>query len=113
MDRGDGKGLRASGAANTHADFRGGFLEVVSFVRDDGDDGVPADAQLVPLEAPPEGFAVSDIDTVAQRLTSSGSGMAAYATVHRPVLTPSGLASSCGGPAAVIIWSSPERSRSR
>lgn len=103
------------GAANTHAEFRGDFLELVTVVDDGGAGGrVPADARLVPLSAAPdvlpsliqrinatcatlsacldryEGlhilmFSSSDIEATASRLTGSGVGHGGINTVRRPV----------------------------
>ncbi|XVV07088.1 VOC family protein [Actinosynnema sp. CA-248983] len=98
------------GAANTHADFPGDFLELVTPVAD----SVPADAKLVPLQAPPdvlpvlleritattaglaahldrfEGlhilmFSTPDIDATAARLTADGVAHGGVNTVRRPV----------------------------
>ncbi|MFE5502844.1 VOC family protein [Amycolatopsis japonica] len=99
------------GAANTHADFLGDFLELATVVTTDGQ--VPPDARLVPLQAPPdvlptlvgrinatranlaeclerfEGlhilmFSSSDIDVTANRLTAAGVGHGGVNTVRRP-----------------------------
>ncbi|OKK00370.1 VOC family protein [Amycolatopsis sp. CB00013] len=99
------------GAANTHADFPGDFLELATVVTADGH--VPPGARLVPLQAPPdvlptlveridatranlaeclerfEGlhilmFSSSDIDVTATRLTAAGVGHGGVNTVRRP-----------------------------
>ncbi|MFD7771276.1 VOC family protein [Streptomyces sp. NPDC059787] len=54
MPRREGAAPEPFGAANTHADFAGSFLELATCV-EDGDAGrLPAGAHLVPLEAPAE-----------------------------------------------------------
>ncbi|MEU5958611.1 VOC family protein [Streptomyces sp. NPDC047525] len=40
------------GTGNTHADFPNSFLELVAWIQDGTTDRLPADAHLVPLEAP-------------------------------------------------------------
>ncbi|UMP01287.1 VOC family protein [Amycolatopsis sp. EV170708-02-1] len=99
------------GAANTHADFPGDFLELATVVTAGG--RVPSDARLVPLQAPPdvlptlveridttranlaeclerfEGlhilmFSSSDVDATATRLTAAGVGHGGVNTVRRP-----------------------------
>ncbi|WP_116200229.1 VOC family protein [Amycolatopsis circi] len=99
------------GAANTHADFPHDFLELATVVPSGG--RVPADARLVPLQAPPdvlptlverinttsanlteclerfEGlhilmFSSSDIDATAARLTGAGVRHDGVNTVRRP-----------------------------
>lgn len=106
------------GAANTHADFPGNFVELATRVREG--DRIPADAKLVPLQAPPdvlpklleriaatsanlgmclerfEGlhilmFSAPDIDAAAARLTASGIGHGGVNTVRRPVETKAGI----------------------
>ncbi|WP_406384591.1 VOC family protein [Streptomyces sp. NBC_01618] len=42
------------GTGNTHADFPHSFLELVARIEDGATDRLPADARLVPLEAPAE-----------------------------------------------------------
>lgn len=100
------------GAANTHADFPSDFLELVTPVAA----SVPADAKLVPLQAPPdvlpvlleritattaglaahldrfEGlhilmFSTPDIDATAARLTAGGVPHGGVNTVQRPTET--------------------------
>jgi catechol 2,3-dioxygenase-like lactoylglutathione lyase family enzyme len=102
------------GAANTHADFPRDFLELATVVPADGD--IPADARLVPLQAPPdvlptlverinatsanlaeclerfEGlhilmFSSTDIDATAARLTTAGVRHGGMNTVRRPAGT--------------------------
>ncbi|MEU7530681.1 VOC family protein [Saccharothrix sp. NPDC042600] len=98
------------GAANTHADFPADFLELVTPVAG----SVPPDAELVPLQAPPEVLPVlldrisattadltahldrfeglhilmlstSDIDATAARLAEAGVPHGGVNTVQRPV----------------------------
>ncbi|MGY6654813.1 VOC family protein [Amycolatopsis sp. TRM77291] len=102
------------GAANTHADFPCDFLELATVVDPGGH--VPADARLVPLQAPPEVlptlverinatsanladclerfeglhilmFSSSDIDVSAARLTTAGVRHGGVNTVRRPAGT--------------------------
>lgn len=104
------------GAANTHADFSRDFLELATVVQANNDAGrrIPADAQLVPLHAPPdrlqallerinatsanlaecltrfEGlhilmFSSADIDATAARLTTAAVRHGGVNTVQRPV----------------------------
>ncbi|HEX5595900.1 MAG TPA: VOC family protein [Micromonosporaceae bacterium] len=104
--------LEPFGAANTHADFPKDFLELVTVV--DIGRPLPADARLVPLNAPPavlpslverinatsanlsdcldryEGLHIlmlssSDIEATAARLTNSGVKHGGINTVRRPV----------------------------
>ncbi|RSM69384.1 hypothetical protein DL991_40300 [Amycolatopsis sp. WAC 01375] len=99
------------GAANTHADFSHDFLELATVVQADG--RVPANARLVPLQAPPdvlptllerihatsanltecldrfEGlhilmFSSADIDATATRLTTAAVRHGGVNTVRRP-----------------------------
>ncbi|MEU7070100.1 hypothetical protein AB0B30_03910 [Streptomyces narbonensis] len=42
------------GAANTHADLPRSFVELVTPVRSGSTAGLPPDARIVPLQAPPE-----------------------------------------------------------
>lgn len=103
------------GAANTHADFARDFLELVTVVQADGHAGgrMPADARLVPLQAPPdvlptllerinatsanlaeclerfEGlhilmFSSADIDATAARLSTAGVRHGGVNTLQRP-----------------------------
>jgi catechol 2,3-dioxygenase-like lactoylglutathione lyase family enzyme len=103
------------GAANTHADFPRDFLELATVVQANGDTGgrIPADARLVPLQAPPnvlpmllkrinatsanlaecltrfEGlhilmFSSADIDATAARLTTAAVRHGGVNTVQRP-----------------------------
>ncbi|TDB73187.1 VOC family protein [Micromonospora sp. KC723] len=111
----DGGALEPFGAANTHADFSQDFVELVTVVDVDGvGSRVPADARLVPLNAPPavlpslmerinatsanlsdcldryEGLHIlmlssSDIEATAARLTNSGIKHGGVNTVRRPV----------------------------
>ncbi|WP_189213884.1 VOC family protein [Actinokineospora fastidiosa] len=99
------------GAANTHADFAADFLELATVLDPGG--AVPADARVVPLQAPPEVlptllervtatsatlaaclerfeglhilmFSASDIDAAADRLRTAGVGHGGVTTVRRP-----------------------------
>ncbi|MGC7095014.1 VOC family protein [Amycolatopsis lurida] len=99
------------GAANTHADFARDFLELATVV--DGTGDLPADARIVPLQAPPEVlptllerinatsaglagfldrfeglhilmFSSSDIEATADRLTAAGVAHGGVNTVRRP-----------------------------
>ncbi|UNO41502.1 VOC family protein [Streptomyces sp. MST-110588] len=108
----EGTAPRPFGAANTHADFPRSFLELVTCVKDSDTDGLPADAHLVPLQAPPgllphlverinetsanvaaflqrfEGlhilmFSSPDIDAAAARLTATGVRHGGVNTVRR------------------------------
>src|SRR6266540_6527252 len=111
----DGGTPQPFGAANTHADFPRDFLELVTVVDIGQASGrVPADARLVPLNAPPavlpslverinatnanlsdcldryEGlhilmFSSSDIEATAARLTHSGVKHGGINSVRRPV----------------------------
>ncbi|WP_039639636.1 VOC family protein [Streptomyces sp. 769] len=102
------------GAANTHADFPRSFVELATYVQEDGVHHLPHDAHLVPLQAPPEVlprlieqigrtsanlavfldrfeglhilmFSSPDIDAAAARLTETGVGHGGVHTVTRPV----------------------------
>lgn len=102
------------GAANTHADFPRDFLELATVVQ--AGDRVPADARLVPLQAPPEVlpslldrvnatsanlatclerfeglhilmFSSPDIDLTAARLVTAGVPHGGVNTVRRPAGT--------------------------
>lgn len=117
MVRGEGGEPEPFGAANTHADFADGFLELATPVREG--DALPPDANVVPLAAPPEVlpviveriattsanlaacldrfeglhilmFSSPDIDAVATRLTASEVGHGGVNTVRRPVETEAG-----------------------
>ncbi|MEV4498063.1 VOC family protein [Micromonospora arborensis] len=110
----DGGALEPFGAANTHADFSQDFVELVTVVDGVGS-RVPADARLVPLDAPPsvlpslmerinatsanlsdcldryEGLHIlmlssSDIEATAARLTNSGIRHGGVNTVRRPAV---------------------------
>ncbi|PYC64843.1 hypothetical protein C7C45_29800 [Micromonospora arborensis] len=110
----DGGTLEPFGAANTHADFPQDFVELVTVVDGVGS-RVPADARLVPLDAPPsvlpslmerinatsanlsdcldryEGLHIlmlssSDIEATAARLTNSGIRHGGVNTVRRPAV---------------------------
>ncbi|MER7420462.1 VOC family protein [Micromonospora peucetia] len=111
----DGGALEPFGAANTHADFAQDFIELVTVVDARGvGSRVPADARLVPLNAPAaampllmerinttsanlsacldryEGlhilmFSSPDIEATAARLTNSGVKHGGINTVRRPV----------------------------
>jgi catechol 2,3-dioxygenase-like lactoylglutathione lyase family enzyme len=118
MARHEGAEPEPFGAANTHADFPGNFVELATRVREG--DQVPAGAKLVPLQAPAEVllklleriaatsanlgiclerfeglhilmFSSPDIDAAAARLTESGIGHGGVNTVRRPVETESGI----------------------
>ncbi|MDT0448538.1 VOC family protein [Streptomyces hesseae] len=54
MPRREGAVPEPFGAANTHADFANSFLELATCVKDGDTARLPADARLVPLEAPAE-----------------------------------------------------------
>ncbi|MEU9720147.1 VOC family protein [Streptomyces sp. NPDC047976] len=100
------------GAANTHADFPGSFLELATRVEDGGAGSLPAGTRLVPLEAPADVvpllverigetsanlaacldrfqglhilmFSSPDIDAAAARLTASGVRHGGVNTVRR------------------------------
>ncbi len=106
------------GAANTHADFPRGFVELVTAVRP-GVGSLPPDVHLVPLEAPPEVLpqlvrrisgtsaglaalldrfeglhilmlAAPDIDAAAARLTSGGERHGGVNSVRCPARTEAG-----------------------
>lgn len=118
MARREGGEPEPFGAANTHADFAGSFLELATPVREG--DRVPSDAHVVPLAAPPEVlpvlvekiattsrnlaacldrfaglhilmFSSPDIDAAATRLSASGVGHGGVDTVRRPVETEAGV----------------------
>ncbi|UJW28571.1 VOC family protein [Saccharothrix sp. AJ9571] len=118
MVRREGGVPEAFGAANTHADFPRNFLELATIVREG--DRIPADAKLVPLQAPPEVvprlvervtatsaglaahlarfeglhilmFSSPDIDAAAARLSAAGIGHGGVNTVKRPVETEAGI----------------------
>ncbi|WP_414941316.1 VOC family protein [Amycolatopsis sp. cmx-11-51] len=117
MARGEDGEPEPFGAANTHADFADGFLELATPVREG--DALPPDANVFALTAPPEGlpllveriattsanlaacldrfeglhilmFSSPDIDAVATRLTASEVGHGGVNTVRRPVETEAG-----------------------
>ncbi|MGK4008031.1 VOC family protein [Sorangium sp. So ce1036] len=50
----EGEAPRPFGAGNSHANFPRSFIELVSCVRDDDPDRLPAGAKRIPLRAPPE-----------------------------------------------------------
>ncbi|WP_282691953.1 VOC family protein [Streptomyces sp. CC208A] len=108
------------GAANTHADLRRSFVELVTPVKPGNTAGLPPDTRIVPLHAPPEKlplllsrieatsarlggwrdrfeglhilmFSSPDIDGTANRLTAAGVGHGGVDTVGRPVETPDGV----------------------
>lgn len=108
----DGADPEPFGAANTHADFSRDFLELATVVQADGH--IPADARLVPLQAPPEAlptllerinatssnlaecltrfeglhilmFSSADIDATAARLSTAAVRHGGVNTVQRPV----------------------------
>lgn len=54
MPRREGAAAEPFGAANTHADFPSSFLELATWVKEGDAGSLPADAHLVPLEAPAE-----------------------------------------------------------
>lgn len=115
----EGEPPRPFGAANTHANFRRNFVELVSCVRDDDPDGIPSDAKLVPIHAPPEHlprlteairstvakiasclarfqglhilvFKTPDADAAAGRLSAEGIRHGGVSAVRRPVDTAKG-----------------------
>ncbi|WP_437566198.1 VOC family protein [Sorangium sp. So ce542] len=115
----EGEPPRPFGAANTHADFRRNFVELVSCVRDDDPGGIPSDAKLVPIQAPPEHlprlteairstvariaaclarfqglhilvFKTPDADAAAGRLGAEGIHHGGVSAVRRPVDTAKG-----------------------
>ncbi|MEU7607661.1 VOC family protein, partial [Streptomyces sp. NPDC041003] len=108
------------GAANTHADFSRGFVELVTPVKPGSTAGLPPDTQIVPLQVPVEKlplvlsriettsaqlnewrerfeglhilmFSSPDIDGAADRLKAAGVGHGGVNTVGRPVETPHGV----------------------
>ncbi|MFE2291293.1 VOC family protein [Streptomyces sp. NPDC059452] len=118
LARREGEAPEPFGAANTHADFARGFVELATVVRPGGG-SLPPDARLVPLEAPPEVLpqlvrrigetstalgalldrfegvhilmlAAPDIDAAASRLTAGGQFHGGVNTVRRPVRTGEG-----------------------
>ncbi|MDT9688350.1 VOC family protein [Streptomyces sp. P9(2023)] len=108
------------GAANTHADLSRSFVELVTPVRPGNTAGLPSDARIVPLQAPPEKlpmllsrieatsaqlggwrdrfeglhilmFSSPDVEGAADRLAAAGVGHGGVNTVGRPVETPDGV----------------------
>ncbi|MEU9378444.1 VOC family protein [Streptomyces sp. NPDC048255] len=108
------------GAANTHADLSRSFVELVTPVESGNMAGLPPDARIVPLQAPPEKlplllsrieatsaqlagwrdrfeglhilmFSSPDIDGTGTRLTAAGVEHGGVNTVGRPVETPNGV----------------------
>ncbi|WP_190344178.1 VOC family protein [Streptomyces venezuelae] len=108
------------GAANTHADFSRSFLELVTPVKPGSMAGLPPDARIVPLQAPPEKlplvmsrieetsaqlggwrdrfeglhilmFSSPDVDAAGKRLAAAGVVHGGVNTVGRPVETPDGM----------------------
>ncbi|MGW6564750.1 VOC family protein [Streptomyces sp. NPDC054975] len=108
------------GAANTHADLSRSFVELVTPVKPGSTAGLPPDARIVPLQAPPEKlpvllsrieatsaqlggwcdrfeglhilmFSAPDAVGAADRLTAAGVGHGGVNTVGRPVETPDGV----------------------
>ncbi|MFD7630336.1 VOC family protein [Streptomyces sp. NPDC059851] len=73
MPRREGAAPEPFGAANTHADFPGSFLELATCVTDGGTARLPADARLVPLEAPAEVLPV-----LVERIAETSAALAAY-----------------------------------
>lgn len=119
MSRREGAPPEPFGAANTHADFARNFVELATYVPDGDISRIPADAELVPLAAPPdmlpvlveriadtsanlaaclrrfEGlhillFQSPDIDTAAERLAAAGVGHGGVNSLRRPVETENG-----------------------
>lgn len=115
----EGEPPRPCGAANTHANFPRNFVELVTYVRDDGPNRIPSGAKLVPLHAPAEHlprlteairstvakiasclsrfqglhilvFKTPDADAVAGRLSSEGVRHGGVNAVQRPVDTANG-----------------------
>lgn len=60
------------GTGNTHADFPHSFLELVARIEDGAGDRLPADARLVPLEAPAEA-----LPGLVERIRETSANMAA------------------------------------
>lgn len=114
LARCEGTAPEPFGAANTHADFAGNFVELATYVGRGAGTSIPADARVVPLEAPPEvlptlierieatsaGLAVhldrfeglhilmfssSDVDLTAARLTAMGARNGGVNELRRPV----------------------------
>ncbi|MEU4066373.1 VOC family protein [Streptomyces wedmorensis] len=108
------------GAANTHADLSRSFIELVTPLKPGDTTGLPPDARIVPLQAPPEKlplvlsrieatsaqlgrwrdrfeglhilmFSSPDIDGTGNRLTAVGVAHGGVNTVGRPVETPNGV----------------------
>ncbi|MFD9302921.1 VOC family protein [Streptomyces sp. NPDC060048] len=108
------------GAANTHADLSRSFVELVTPVESGNMAGLPPDARIVALQAPPEKlflvlsrieatsaqlagwrdrfeglhilmFSSPDIDGTGTRLTAAGVDHGGVNTVGRPVETPNGV----------------------
>jgi catechol 2,3-dioxygenase-like lactoylglutathione lyase family enzyme len=115
----EGEPPRPFGAANTHADFRRNFLELATYVKPGEAGRVPAEATIVPLQAPPEllptvvgqiestsarlatyldrfegahilMLSAPDVSAVAARLTAAHVRHSGVNTVQRPVQTPAG-----------------------
>lgn len=66
----DGAAPEPFGAANTHADFARDFLELATVVQEGA--RVPADARLVPLQAPPD-----VLPTLLERINATSANLAA------------------------------------
>ncbi|WOX20049.1 VOC family protein [Streptomyces solicathayae] len=108
------------GAANTHAELSRSFVELVTPVQPGTMAGLPPDARIVPLQAPPEKlplvqsrietasaqlggwrdrfeglhilmFSSPDVDGTGNRLSAAGVGHGGVNTVGRPVETPDGV----------------------
>ncbi|MFD7324277.1 VOC family protein [Streptomyces sp. NPDC059875] len=108
------------GAANTHADLSRSFVELVTPVKPGNMAGLPPDARIAPLQAPPEKlplvlsrieatsaqlagwhdrfeglhilmFSSPDVDGTGHRLTAVGVEHGGVNTVGRPVETPNGV----------------------
>ncbi|WP_437911897.1 VOC family protein [Sorangium sp. So ce302] len=115
----EGEPPRPFGAANTHANFRRNFVELVSCVRDGDPERIPSDAKLIPIQAPPEHlprlteairstvakiaaclarfqglhilvFKTPDADAAAGRLSAEGVRHGGVSAVRRPVDTAQG-----------------------
>lgn len=108
------------GAANAHADLSRSFVELVTPVESGNMAGLPPDARIVPLQAPPEKlplvlsrieatsaqlagwrdrfeglhilmFSSPDVDGTGNRLTTAGVEHGGVNTVGRPVETPNSV----------------------
>jgi catechol 2,3-dioxygenase-like lactoylglutathione lyase family enzyme len=78
---GPGEPLRAFGAGNTHVNFRGSFVELVTVVDNRDGDVVGAEATLVPLQAPPEALDRL-VDSIAQTAMRVSNALARFEGLH-------------------------------